>query len=80
MAKITYKEIARAQITKGTAYVVSESSEGGYTIAKCVSMLDESTGLVQEIFMKGATKLSDINALEKMAEMFRVAIEYAKEK
>lgn len=77
MAKVSYHEIARAQLSRNCAYVVSESSEGGYTIAKCVNMLDESTGLVQEIFLKGASKLSDIEALKKMENMFKTAIEYA---
>lgn len=77
--KVVYTEIARAQISKSKAFVLSECSKGGYTLAQQMSVMDESTGKPMNVFLKGAMHISNVNALEKIRDMFTVAVEKNKE-
>lgn len=74
-----YKEVARAQISKTKAFVLSECSKGGYTLAQQMSVMDESTGKPMNVFLKGATHIANLSALEKIRDMFTVAVERGKE-
>ena len=75
----SYKEISRAQISKTKAFVLSECSKGGYTFAQQMSIMDESTAKPVSVFLKGAVHISNVSVLEKVRDMFTVALEKAKE-
>lgn len=76
---VTYTEIARAQISKTKAFVLSEFSKGGYTLAQQMSVMDETTGKPMTVYLKGALRIVNINTLEKVRDMLTVAIERYKE-
>lgn len=77
--KSKYKEISRAQATKSRSFVLSECSKGGYTLAQQMSIIDESTGKPVTIYLKGAVHIANVQVLEKVRDMFTVAIERHKE-
>lgn len=76
---VTYTEIARTQISKTKAFVLSECSKGGYTLAQQMSVMDETTGKPMTVYLKGAMHITNLNALEKVRDMFTVAVERGKE-
>lgn len=78
-AKMTYKEVSRAQISKTKMFVLSECSKGGYTLAQQMSVMDETTGRPTTVFLKGAIHIANAGALEKIRDMFTVALEKYKE-
>lgn len=78
-AKPAYKEVSRAQISKTKVFVLSECSKGGYTLAQQMSVIDENTGKPMSVFLKGAVHIANAAALEKIRDMFTVALERYKE-
>lgn len=78
-ARPTYKEVSRAQISKSKAFVLSECSKGGYTLAQQMSVIDETTGRPVTVFLKGAIHISNIGTLEKISNMFQQALQRWKE-
>ena len=74
-ARPTYREVSRAQISKSKAFVLSECSKGGYTLAQQMSVIDETTGRPVTVFLKGAIHISNINTLEKISNMFQQALQ-----
>lgn len=74
-ARPTYKEVSRAQISKSKAFVLSECSKGGYTLAQQMSVIDETTGRPVTVFLKGAIHISNISTLEKISNMFQQALQ-----
>lgn len=70
-----YKEVSRAQISKSKAFVLSECSKGGYTLAQQMSVIDETTGRPVTVFLKGAIHISNISTLEKISNMFQQALQ-----
>lgn len=77
--KMTYKEVSRAQISKTKMFVLSECSKGGYTLAQQMSVMDEMTGKPMTVFLKGAIHIANAAALERIRDMFTVALERYKE-
>lgn len=65
MKSISYKEVATANVGENEQIVISQCSEGGYTIGKKV-FADINSGKRVGIFLKGAIKINDSEGLKNL--------------
>lgn len=70
---MTYNEIAKAKISEGRNIVISECSNGGYTVAQQVEA--ENDGKKMKIFLKGAFHVDNIDGFYEMRNAINHAIE-----
>ena len=74
--QITYKEIACAKVNENKSLVISECSEGGYTLGQRMTVDDNGKKI--EVFLKGAMHLDSLESLENIKNAFEKAIDIQK--
>lgn len=75
--KPTYTQLSSAKVNGSKNLVVSSCSKGGFTLAQQLVSVDEDTGHVQTVFLKGACHIRDIDALKTFSKAIELAIKKA---
>ncbi len=75
--KPTYTQLSSAQISGSKNLVISSCSKGGFTLAQQLISIDEDTGHVQTVFLKGACHIRDIERLKGFYEAVGIALKKA---
>lgn len=73
--KPTYKEITSVKVTGNRELVISESSNGGFTLGQRVKSIDSMTGETIALFMKGAIPVRDIETLVAVRDAVNFVID-----
>lgn len=68
-----YSEISTCKISKNRAVVVSENSQGGYTIAQRMQVIDDDK--IVNLFLKGAFVCKDLDTLKLLRDTLTQAID-----
>lgn len=76
-SKVNFKELCRAKVSKIRNIVISKTSNGAFYIAQQLNVLDEDTGKNINVFLKGALKLENIDAMYALRDSINLAIEKA---
>lgn len=76
-SKVNFEELCRAKVSKIRNIVISKTSNGAFYIAQQLNVLDEDTGKNINVFLKGALKLENIDALYALRDSINLAIEKA---
>lgn len=71
-SKVEYTEIARAKVTKSRNIVISNCSEGGFTIAQQFEAVEN--GKIIPVFLKGAFHVDDLTGLYELRDAINLAI------
>lgn len=66
MTKSSYEVLGEAKISDTRTAVVSRHSNGGYTIAQKLNIV-ESDGKSTNVFLKGALHVADVDGLTNLA-------------
>ena len=75
--KVNFEELCRAKVSKIRNIVISKTSNGAFYIAQQLNVLDEDTGKNINVFLKGALKLENIDAMYALRDSINLAIEKA---
>ena len=75
--KVNFEELCRAKVSKIRNIVISKTSGGAFYIAQQLNVLDEDTGKNINVFLKGALKLENIDAMYALRDSINLAIEKA---
>lgn len=76
-SKVNFEELCRAKVSKIRNIVISKTSNGAFYIAQQLNVLDEDTGKNINVFLKGALKLENIDAMYALRDSINLAIEKA---
>ena len=76
-SKVNFEELCRAKVSKIRNIVISKTSNGAFYIAQQLNVLDEDTGKNINVFLKGALKLENIDAMYSFRDSINLAIEKA---
>lgn len=76
-SKVNFEELCRAKVSKIRNIVISKTSNGAFYIAQQLNVLDEDTGKNINVFLKGALKLENIDAMYSLRDSINLAIEKA---
>lgn len=79
--KVNFEELCRAKVSKirniVISKVISKTSNGAFYVAQQLNVLDEDTGKNINVFLKGALKLENIDAMYALRDSINLAIEKA---
>ena len=75
--KVNFEELCRAKVSKIRNIVISKTSNGAFYVAQQLNVLDEDTGKNINVFLKGALKLENIDAMYALRDSINLAIEKA---
>ena len=75
--KVEYVEIARAKVTKSRNIVISNCSEGGFTIAQQLETTEEGKPI--SVFLKGAFHIDDLKGLYEFRDALNLVIDQIEE-
>lgn len=73
--KVSYDEIARAKLSPVRNIVISNCSQGGFTMAQQLAVVDGDK--IGSVFLKGAIHIDDINGLTELRDALTLAIDAA---
>lgn len=76
-SKVNFVELCRAKVSKIRNIVISKTPNGAFYIAQQLNVLDEDTGKNINVFLKGALKLENIDAMYALRDSINLAIEKA---
>lgn len=76
-SKPSYTRLASSRVSGSKNLVISSCSAGGFTLAQQLVNIDPDTGEKQTVFLKGACKIRDINALKALHQAIGMAIHKA---
>lgn len=76
-SKVNFEELCRAKVSKIRNIVISKTSNGAFYVAQQLNVLDEDTGKNINVFLKGALKLENIDAMYALRDSINLAIEKA---
>ena len=76
-SKVNFEELCRAKVSKIRNIVISKTSNGAFYIAQQLNVLDEDTGKNINVFLKGALKIENIDAMYALRDSINLAIEKA---
>lgn len=76
-SKVNFEELCRAKVSKIRNIVISKTSNGAFYIAQQLNVLDEDTGKNINVFLRGALKLENIDAMYALRDSINLAIEKA---
>lgn len=76
--RFEYSELSKAKISDSRNAVISNCSEGGFTIAQQLEAIEGDR--VTSVFMKGAFHVDDINGLYNFRDAINLAIKLYEEK
>lgn len=76
--KTTYEMISKAPVSLMKNLVISYCSRGGFTLAQQMVARDGNHEVA--VFLKGAVHINDIEGLERVRDMFSVAIDEARKR
>lgn len=76
-SKPTYTQLASARANGSKNLVISSCSAGGFTLAQQLVNIDPDTGEKQTVFLKGACKIRDLDALKAFHRAIGLAIRKA---
>jgi tryptophan synthase alpha subunit len=76
-SKPTYIQLASSRVSSSKNLVISSCSAGGFTLAQQLVSIDPDTGERQTVFLKGACKIRDIDALKEFYKAIGMAIRKA---
>ena len=74
MSKVTYNEIGSAEISKNRSLVISECSEGGFTLGQKLTVEEGNQKI--SVFFKGAIHIDDYDGLLHIKDAIDKAIKY----
>lgn len=75
--KVNFEELCRAKVSKIRNIVISKTSNGAFYVAQQLNVMDEDTGKNINVFLKGALKLENIDAMYALRDSINLAIEKA---
>lgn len=78
ITKPEYTEIVSARITDNKSIVISDCSNGGFTIAQRVEI--EENNHVNKIYLKGAFHIKDIHGLYELRDACNLVIQKVEER
>ena len=76
-SKPSYMQLASSRASGSKNLVISSCSAGGFTLAQQLVSIDPDTGEKQTVFLKGACKIRDIDALKAFHQAIGLAIREA---
>lgn len=76
-SKPSYMQLASSRASGSKNLVISSCSAGGFTLAQQLVSIDPDTGEKQTVFLKGACKIRDIDALKEFHNAIGLAIREA---
>lgn len=76
-SKPTYMQLASSRANGSKNLVISSCSAGGFTLAQQLVNIDPDTGERQTVFLKGACKIRDIDALKAFYKAIGMAVRKA---
>ena len=76
-SKPTYMQLASSRANGSKNLVISSCSAGGFTLAQQLVSIDPDTGERQTVFLKGACKIRDIDALKAFYKAIGLAVHKA---
>lgn len=74
MSDIQYTRLSSALIQSNKNLIISECSKGGYTLAQQLAFVEED-GKKQNIYLKGAIHIGNVEGLRNLRDAINVAID-----
>lgn len=75
---VEYSEISTAKVTDNRNIVISDCSQGGFTVAQRMDVVEGNH--INKVYLKGAFHINDIHGLYELRDAINYAIQKVEER